>query len=405
MWRISPDGILHHFAGTGPHASGPVEPPGDGGPAVLAKIPNAGELAAGLDGSIYITTHNAGYGHHSIRRVAPGGIISTIAGAGPRGSSGDGGPAAAALLHTPLDVEVAPDGSLYVASAHYSPLLGAPRVRKIEPAFPGTSAGSLSITSEDGRERYEFDPSGRHLRTYETVGNTILYAFGYDTEDRLVSIAERPESDGSGGKVTTIEHDAQGNPTAIVSPFGQRTELEVDGNGWLASITDAAGGEHQLDTRPDGLLIGYTDPNGASASYEYGAYGYLVKDTDRAGGWLELARDDASGVSEVTVTSRLGRTRSYRTERLQPGGEELRHLTDAAGLIATQLRDVNEVRTVTNPQGVVTVATPAPDWRFGMASPIPGKRSTNPMFRSALARATMLREEEIARWGTSDRAR
>jgi hypothetical protein len=34
-----------------------------------------------------------------------------------------------------------------------------------------------------------------------------------------------------------------------------------------------------------------------------------------------------------------------------------------------------------------------------------GKRSTNPMFRSALARATMLREEEIARWGTSDRAR
>lgn len=43
--------------------------------------------------------------------------------------------------------------------------------------------------------------------------------------------------------------------------------------------------------------------------------------------------------------------------------------------------------------------------RLGGATSTVGKRSTNPMFRSALARATMLREEEIARWGTSDRAR
>ncbi|MCZ7619695.1 MAG: hypothetical protein M5U32_15880 [Myxococcota bacterium] len=372
IWKVSPDGVLHHFAGNGNNgqAAEQMTPPGDGQPAVEATIPNATGLAVGRDGSVYFATQVENGGYHSVRRVAPNGIISTVAGAGPFGSSGDGGPAAAALLSNPLDVEVAPDGSIYVSSQHLH--VGAPRVRKIEPAFPGAAAGTISITSEDGQERSEFDGSGKHQATYETTGNTVLYTFGYDAEDRLTSI-----TDGD-GDVTTIEYDGQGNPVAIVAPFGQRTTLASDAEGWLSSVTDPAGGEYGLVSQPDGLLTSYTDPNGASASYEYGAYGYLVKDTDRAGGWLELARTDASGVSEVTITSRLGRTRSHRTERLLPDGAErldeaeLRTTTDAAGLETTQLRDVDEVRTVTSPQGVVSVVTPRPDFRFGMASPLPG---------------------------------
>ncbi len=395
IWRVSPDGVLHHFAGNGNDGltTGEQTPPGDGQPAVDATIPNARGLAVGRDGSVYFATQVANGGYHSVRRVAPSGIISTVTGAGPFGSSGDGGPAAAALLSNPLDVEVAPDGSLYVSSQHVH--VGAPRVRKIEPAFPGAAAGTISITSEDGQERYEFDGSGKHLATYETTGNTVLYSFGCDAEDRLTSI-----TDGD-GNVTTIEHDGQGNPIAIVAPFGQRTTLASDAEGWLSSVTDPAGGEYGLVSQPDGLLTSYTDPNGASASYEYGAYGYLAKDTDRAGGWLELARTDASGVSEVTITSRLGRTRSHRTERLLPDGAErldeaeLRTTTDAAGLETTQLRDVDEVRTVTSPQGVVSVVTSRPDFRFGMASPFPGSLTIETPGGRALTR-TMTRTGAMA---------
>lgn len=359
VWRVTPDGILRRFAGTGA-SFGEL---GDGGPAVGARLVNPKGLVAAPDGSVYITTENQGIGDHRIRRVAPNGLITSVAGTGPAGSTGDGGPAAAALVNSPFSLAMAADGSLYLAD------LPGLRVRKIQPAFPGAAAGTVSITSEDGRERYEFDSSGKHLVTYETIGNTPLYTFGYDADDRLVSI-----TDGD-ANVTTIEHDAQGEPTAIVAPFGQRTELETDAARWLSSITDPAGGEHGLATQPDGLLTGYTDPNGANAVYEYGDYGYLEKDTDRAEGWKELARTDSAGLSEVTVTSRLGRANHYRTERLQPSGDEVRTLTDPAGLVITQLRDADEERTVTSPTGVVSVSTPAPDFRFGMAAPIPGSQT------------------------------
>src|SRR6185436_3179779 len=80
---------------------------GDGGPAVLAQLAQPFSVAAGLDGSLYI----ADTGNHRIRRVGPDGVITTVAGIGRAGFGGDGGAAIAAQLSQPRGVTVAADGS------------------------------------------------------------------------------------------------------------------------------------------------------------------------------------------------------------------------------------------------------------------------------------------------------
>ena len=82
---------------------------GDGGPATAAKLSDPFSVAVGPDGSVYVTDT----GNSRIRRVGPDGIITTVAGNGRSGFSGDGGPAVAAQLAGPNGVAVGPDGSLY----------------------------------------------------------------------------------------------------------------------------------------------------------------------------------------------------------------------------------------------------------------------------------------------------
>jgi sugar lactone lactonase YvrE len=83
---------------------------GDGGPATSAQLARPFDVTHGPDGSLYIAdTFN-----HRIRRVGPDKIITTVAGTGTAGFSGDGGPATAAKLNLPIAVALGPDGSLYI---------------------------------------------------------------------------------------------------------------------------------------------------------------------------------------------------------------------------------------------------------------------------------------------------
>jgi len=105
-------------AGNGSAGSG-----GDGGPAVSASLPNPVDIAVGPDGNLYTTDfHN-----HRVRRVGPDGVISTVAGNGYQGFSGDGGPATSAMLNGPTGVAISPDGSLYIADQSNQ------RIRRVGP--------------------------------------------------------------------------------------------------------------------------------------------------------------------------------------------------------------------------------------------------------------------------------
>ena len=82
---------------------------GDGGPASAAQLNNPFAIARGPDGALYICDVD----NHRIRRVTADGKISTCAGNGTRGYGGDGGPATAAALNEPYEMAWDRAGNLY----------------------------------------------------------------------------------------------------------------------------------------------------------------------------------------------------------------------------------------------------------------------------------------------------
>lgn len=100
------DMVITNIAG-----DGSVGFTGDGGPALQARLNSPSGVAVAADGSLFI----ADAGNNRIRRVGPDGIITTIAGTGHAGFSGDGGLAVQAGFNNPGGVAVAHDGSLIIA--------------------------------------------------------------------------------------------------------------------------------------------------------------------------------------------------------------------------------------------------------------------------------------------------
>lgn len=108
---------------------------GDGGPATAAQLYSPLGICVDLAGNIYIGDKQ----NHRIRKIAPSGIISTFAGTGVNGYSGDGGPATAAKLNCPAGLCADNSGNIYVADCYNS------RIRKIDASGTITTyAGSAS---------------------------------------------------------------------------------------------------------------------------------------------------------------------------------------------------------------------------------------------------------------------
>ena len=130
--RVDASGTVSLFAGTRkPGYSG------DGGPATEAQVNFPAGLAVDNAGNLYI----ADSGNHRIRRVDTSGIITTIAGTGEPGYSGDGGPAAEAQLASPVSLAVDADGNVYIAD------LGNYRIRVLTQASPVSAPTRLTATA------------------------------------------------------------------------------------------------------------------------------------------------------------------------------------------------------------------------------------------------------------------
>jgi len=126
-------GVITLVAGTG-DAGGA----GDGGPATEAQLVEPRTLAVGPDGSTYIAEPKA----HRVRRVDQQGIVTTFAGTGRAGFSGEGGPAARAALNFPRGVGTDAAGNVYIADSLNQ------RIRRVD------AAGVITTVAGRGKACY-----------------------------------------------------------------------------------------------------------------------------------------------------------------------------------------------------------------------------------------------------------
>jgi hypothetical protein len=237
-------GLIDTVAGTGVAGFS-----GDGGPAISAQINQADGIAVDSSGNLYI----ADTGNHRIRKVTPDGVITTVAGNGIQGYSGDGGPAASAQLSEPTDVALDPSGNLYIAD------LGNSRVRKVTPA------GVIStITTITWAPDIAVDSAGNlyvneHDWDYWWMENSRIYKV---TPDGVKSVV-------AGNDPRSWAPQDGAPATSVYLPWTSDVEIDPEGNiyiaietwsgdpidywGWIAKVT------------PDGILHliaggGYQDP-------------------------------------------------------------------------------------------------------------------------------------------------
>jgi glucose/arabinose dehydrogenase len=186
--RVSASGTISTVAGTGTAGFA-----GDGGPAIGAQLNNPRGVAVMADGGFLI----ADWGNHRVRRVSAAGVISTVAGTGTPGLSGDGGPATGARLALPADVLPTGDGGYLIADG----LNG--RVRRVSPAgVISTVAGTTPGFSGDGgpATSAQLDsPDGLALRP----DGGLLVSDAHNGRVRLVSPAGVISTVAGGGPVFT----------------------------------------------------------------------------------------------------------------------------------------------------------------------------------------------------------
>ncbi|MDO9377181.1 MAG: NHL repeat-containing protein [Ferruginibacter sp.] len=235
--KVDANGIISTVAGDGTHGYG-----GDGGLATLAHLNGPTGVAVDLFGNIFI----ADGGNNRIRKVTANGIITTVAGNGSFGSSGDGSDALSAALNNPRGVTVDPNGNLYIAD------YGNNRIRKV------TSDGIITTIAGNGTPGYNGDNGSATLAKLNGPNATAVDALGnvYIADANNYCIRKV----GTTGIITTIA----GNGTLGVSGEGgpatsaqlTRTEcVAVDGSGNLYIADSYYGHIQKVDTL--GIITSY----------------------------------------------------------------------------------------------------------------------------------------------------
>lgn len=133
-------GVITTVAGTGTSGS-----TGDGGAATSARLNSPQDVSVAANGDLYI----ADTANNKIRKVtAATGVITTVAGTGTAGSTGDGGAATAARLSSPRGIEVASNGDLYIADRSNNKIRKVTAATGIITTYAGT--GTAGYTGDGG---------------------------------------------------------------------------------------------------------------------------------------------------------------------------------------------------------------------------------------------------------------
>jgi uncharacterized protein (TIGR03437 family) len=217
VWKVSPAGTISTAAGTG--VSGYS---GDGGPAISAMLAGPAGVAVDAQSNIFIGDSV----NNRIRRVSADGTITTVAGTGTSGYSGDGGTASTAQLSRPSALTIGPRGNLFVYEA-------------LNFVIRNVSAdGVITTAAGTGKSGYSGDGS---LATKAQLGSSSTVALVADAQGSLFIadlINQRVRKVSTDGIITTVAgtgtagYGGEGVP-AVNSPLFNPAGVAIDAAGNL----------------------------------------------------------------------------------------------------------------------------------------------------------------------------
>jgi hypothetical protein len=216
---LSPGDTILTIAGTGIAAYS-----GDNGAATSAALAYPFSMAADAAGNIYIADRD----NHVVRRIDTTGNITTIAGNGEQGFSGDGGPATSASLNTPTAVAVGTGGNIYIADSNNH------RIRVV-------SGGTISTFAGNGTAGYSGDGGAATGASLYSPRGVAVDATGIvyiaDTNNHVVRKV-------SGGNISTIAGNAQQQGFYADNGAGTTAGLDTP----TAVLVDASGKVYVADS-------------------------------------------------------------------------------------------------------------------------------------------------------------
>ncbi|GAA3282378.1 NHL repeat-containing protein [Streptomyces lavendulae] len=281
---------------------------GDGSPATQARLNYPYGVAADSAGSIYIADTN----NHKIRKVDPKGVINTFAGDGYAGSIGDGGPATKARLYYPQGVAVGDSGDVYIADSSNN------KIRKVVPD-PATGYGDISTVAGSGTPGFDGDAGPAELaKLNNPVRITVVrgsqgedYYFS-DTNNHRV---RRVTVDSSSTPTKTVIHTVAGNGNTQWQGDGTPANSTTLYNPW-GCAADSQGNVYIADryTQRVRMLSGTTAPTRIDV---------------RPGGLTNLIVNGDKGNPGVVVENTAGGTPAPQAVRVTlPSTGELKFLRE-----------------------------------------------------------------------------
>ena len=298
--KITPGGIVTTIAGTG--VSGYT---GDGGPAISAQVGSINALAIDAAGSLYL----ADIGSATVRKIARDGTISTLAGTGVQGYSGDGGPAAAAQLSTPQALAVDGAGNVLIAD-------GA-RLRRVTPdgviatiagngTFASIADGSAAANSSFTATALAIDAGGdiyawADSRIFKITPDGILHAITLSAQvtSQRPTQTPIPVANASLGSADGLAFDSAGN--LFIADGGMVFRLGTDG--FIQQIAGVA----PSYTSWFGTLFDYSGDGGPASLAQLSAFGIALD----AGGNVYVA-DSINNAVRLLISNPAGRRKLPR---------------------------------------------------------------------------------------------
>jgi hypothetical protein len=371
-WVDGATATMHTIAGTG--VAGYT---GDNGPATQAKLNTPTDVAIDGAGNIYIAdTSNC-----VVRRIDTNGIITTVAGNGTRGYSGDGGIATNAQLNSPTGLAV--DGNrLYIADNNNY------RIRLVTDGRISTFAGTGSsgfggdggpATGAKLQNPFDVAVYGGAVFIGDTWNHRIRRVDGNGTITTYAG-SGYPGFSGDGNAATSAQLDAptllnfdQGGTLYVADSYNSRIRT-ITANGVIATVagngSDGASGDGGPATsasfsEPTGILV---DPDGSSF-FVTSSDDRLVRSVNNGGSTASTPTFTATAIPptatppiQPTATRTPTRTNTVASQAVISGSITYYSNSQVVPGVGVNLTGPSAVSVATNSQGQYSATVPQTTW-------------------------------------------